>query len=78
MRNPFPDNIRNSPEITDEEIIEIICSEFPHWKLACDPAAPNPIVIEQRDFGRSRQNIFLLHVVIRYASIMGKTVVINP
>jgi hypothetical protein len=78
MPNSLPDNMRISPETTDEEIVEIICLEFPHWKLACDPAAPNPVVIEQRDFGRSLQDICLLHVVIRYAGIMGKVITINP
>ena len=78
MRNSFPDHMRISPETTNEEIVEIIYLEFPHWKFVCDPAAPNPVVIEQRDFGRSLQDIFLLHVVIRYAGIMGKTVTINP
>jgi hypothetical protein len=78
MPKRTPDNSSISPEITDEEIVEIICVDFPHWKLACDPAAPNPVVIEQREFGRSLQEIFLLHAVIRYAGIMGKTVTINP
>lgn len=72
------DFINNFPETTDDEVVEIVSQEFPHWKLACDPAAPNPVVIEQREFGKSLKDAFLLRVVIRYAGIMGKTVAINP
>jgi hypothetical protein len=78
MSQRFSDFIKNLPETTDDEVVEIICQEFPHWKLACDPAAPNPVVIEQQDFGKSLKDAFLMRVVIRYAGIMGKTVTINP
>jgi hypothetical protein len=72
------DDGRISPETTDDEVVEIISHEFPHWKFACDPAGPNPVILKQGEFGRSLRDIFLMHIVIRYAGIMGKTVLIEP
>jgi hypothetical protein len=71
-------NFRLSPETTDDEVVAIITHEFPHWKLACDRSGTEPVTIEQRELGRSLQGIFYLHVAVRYAGIVGKTVVILP
>ena len=75
-RSSEPTNL--SPKTTDDEVAQIISEEFPHWKFACSPAAPNPVVLTERDFGRSLQGIFLMPIANRYAGIMGKTVVIAP
>ncbi|MGB6686393.1 MAG: hypothetical protein WBE76_00975 [Terracidiphilus sp.] len=72
------DNFRISPEITSDEVIAIIANDFPHWKLACDRAGEEPVIIEQRELGRSLQAIFFLHIAFRYAGIVGKTVMIRP
>jgi hypothetical protein len=78
MLEKSSDNFRISPEITSEEVIAIIANDFPHWKLACDRAGEEPVIIERRELGRSLQDIFFLHVAVRYAGIVGKTVIIRP
>jgi hypothetical protein len=78
MPDKSSDNFRLSPETTDEEVIEIIVHDFPHWKFMCDHPGPEPVIIEQRELGRSLQGILYLHVAIRYAGIVGKTVMIRP
>jgi hypothetical protein len=72
------DNFRISPEITDDEVAVIIREDFPHWKLACERPGGEPVIMKLRELERSLQGIFFLHVAIRYAGIMGKTVVIEP
>jgi hypothetical protein len=48
MLEKSSDNFRISPEITSEEVIAIIANDFPHWKLACDRAGEEPVIIEKR------------------------------
>ena len=71
-------HIRVSPEITDDEVIAIVAAELPHWKLACEHADADTVILAQQAFGRSLSEIFLMHVAIRYAGIIGKTVMIHP
>jgi len=78
MLKRFSGDTANSPDMTDAQVVEIISQELPHWKLACDPGAPNPVILTQREFGRTLNDIFLMHAAILYAGIMGKTVTINP
>jgi hypothetical protein len=72
------DNFKVSPEITDDEVVAMIANEFPHWKLVCDRLGAEPVIIEQRELGRMLQGIFCLHITIRYAGIVGMTVMIRP
>jgi hypothetical protein len=72
------DNFNLSPEIPDDEVVEIITHDFPHWKLICARPGNDPIVVKQRELGRSMQGIYSLHVAIRYAGIVGKKVLIVP
>jgi hypothetical protein len=78
MLDKSSDNFRISPEITSQEVIAIMANDFPHWKLACDRAGEESVIIEQRELGRSLHAIFFLHVAVRYAGIVGKTVMIRP
>jgi hypothetical protein len=65
-----------SPEITDDEVVAIITSDFPHWKRECARPGSEPAIIRQKELERSLQGIFFLHVAVRYAGIVGKTVMI--
>ena len=71
-------NIQLSPEATNDEVVVIISEELPHWKLACDNSGADTVLLEQRAFGKSLNEIFLMHFAIRYAGIVGKTVIIIP
>jgi len=66
------------PETSDEQVVELITQEFPLWKIACDRVAPKRVTLYQEAFGKSLNDSFVLHPAIRYAGIMGKTVVIKP
>jgi hypothetical protein len=67
-----------SSTISDSEIISIVDKKLPHWKLACDNAGADTVILQQVAFGRSLDEMFLMHIAIRYAGIAGKTVMIAP
>jgi hypothetical protein len=68
----------HSPEITVEAIIQIVGERLPHWKVACDNALADTVILQQGAFGRTPDEIGLMHAAIRYAGIIGKTVMIAP
>jgi hypothetical protein len=65
------------PEISDERVIELITQEFPLWKIACDRVERKRVTLYQEAFGKSLNDSFVLHLAIRYAGMMGKTVIIK-
>jgi hypothetical protein len=65
-------------EITDEEVVSIIGERLPRWKDACDRPGADIVIMQQEAFGRSQSEVLLLHCAIRYAGIVGKTVMIAP
>jgi len=69
---------RFSPEITDEEIAQIVADRLPQWKAACDNPSGDIVIIQQEVFRRSVEDMLLLHAAIRYAGNACKTVMIAP
>jgi hypothetical protein len=70
-------NQENLPAISDEAVIRIVSQELPRWKAACDNPAAEIVILNQRAFGNSEQELFLLSVAIRYAGIAKKHVTIT-
>jgi len=69
---------RFSTDASDEEIARIVAEQLPNWKLACDNAEVDSIILRQTSFGRSQVEVALLHAAIRYAGIAGKTIMVVP
>lgn len=65
-------------ELTDAEIVRVIDEQLPRWKSACDNKGAEIVIIQQQAFNRSVDDSFLLLVAIRYAGLVGKTVMIAP
>jgi len=71
-------NSLTSPDITDEEVVELVSEEFPYWKLVCDRPGAEPVIIDHGDFEGSLLGMYCMYVAIRYAGIAGKSVLIRP
>ena len=71
-------NSNLSSEMTDAEIVRIIGAQLPQWKSACDNKGAEMVIIQQQAFKRSVDDSLLLVVAIRYAGLVGKTVMIAP
>lgn len=67
----------NKPEISSAEILRIVNEELPHWKAACGRADADVVILNQRAFGRSPHELFLLSIAIKYAEIIKKDVMIG-
>lgn len=70
-------NQENLPALTDEAVIRIISQELPRWKAACDNPAAEIVILNQRAFGNSDHELFLLSIAVRYAGIAKKHVTIT-
>ena len=77
FRRP-PYNDQNIYEITDEEVIAIVGEALPLWKAECTHCETDTVILQQQQFGRTLQEIHLLHAAILYAGIVGKNVLIRP
>jgi hypothetical protein len=69
-------NSKDASEITDAQVIEIIHRQLPRWQAACDHAEADTVILDQRAFGQTHEEILLLGLAIRYAGIAGKDVMI--
>lgn len=67
-----------SAAISDEEVARIVTQRIPRWKAACDHTEADTVVLDQRAFGRSLDEMFLMACAIRYARITNKIVMIHP
>lgn len=76
MTDLLPDNSRDVAEFTDTQVIEIIQRRLPHWQAACDHAGADAVILQQRAFGNTHEEILLMGLAIRYAGIVGKDVMI--
>ena len=72
------DNQDVSTALSDEEVTRIVSQRIPHWKAACDHAEADTVVFDQRAFGRSLDETFLMACAIRYARIANITVMVHP
>ena len=67
-----------STALSDKEVTRIISQRIPRWKAACDHAETDTVIFDQRAFGRSLDETFLMACAIRYARITNKIVMIPP
>jgi hypothetical protein len=63
--------------LTDEAIAKIVDENLPKWKLACLHADASCVILSQRAFTNSENDLFLLAVAIKYAGIAKKDVNIS-
>jgi len=66
----------DGPEFSPEEISRIIDERLPHWRAACDHAQADTVILNQRAFGASERELFLLGIAIKYAGSANKNVTI--
>jgi hypothetical protein len=78
MSHSFPDNIVDSPKLTNDEVAELVRQQMPRFQVACDHADADTVIFSQMAFGSSEEELFLMGVAVRYAGIVGKTVTIFP
>jgi hypothetical protein len=64
--------------ISDEEVLRLVSENIPRWRKACDDSDADTVVLQQRAFGSSPNELFLMGIAIRYAGMMHKTVMIAP
>ena len=67
-----------SDALSDEEVTKIVSQRLPRWKAACDNGEADTVIFDQRAFGHSLNETFLLACAIWYARIAKKTVMIHP
>ena len=67
-----------SDALSDEEVTKIVSQRLPHWKAACDNTQADTVIFNNRAFGHSLDETFLLACAMRYARIAKKTVMIHP
>ena len=70
-------NRKVSDALSDEEVTKIVGRRLPRWKAACDNTEADTVIFDQRAFGHSLDETFLLACAIRYARIADKTVIIH-
>jgi hypothetical protein len=73
-----PSDTDDDRAISRSEIERIVAEELPHWRDACRHAAVENLILNQRAFGDSNHELFLLAVAIKYAGLAKKTVTIGP
>jgi hypothetical protein len=66
----------NEPDVSSAEIQRIVNEKMPRWKVACNRADADIVILNQSAFGSSRHELFLLSVAIKYAGIVKKNVMI--
>jgi hypothetical protein len=69
-------NYQNLNSFLDEAVIRVIIEHLPAWKAACDNSAADTVILQQRAFGNSKDELVLLALAIRYAGIAHKNVTI--
>ncbi len=62
--------------ISDEVVIDLVTRHIPHWKAACDNAEADLVILHQRAFGSSPDELFLLSVAVKYAGLKKKNVTV--
>ena len=62
--------------ISDEVVIDLVTKNIPHWKAACDNSDAEIVILHQRAFGSSPDELFLLSVAIKYAGLKKKSVTV--
>jgi hypothetical protein len=72
----FPNGQQESAAIPNETVIRIITQQLPGWKAASDNPDAETVILDQRAFGNSHEELFLLSLAIRYAGIAKKNVTI--
>ena len=55
----------------------MVNEQLPHRRAACDHAEGDTVILNQRAFGHSPGELFLLSVAIKYAEIAKKNVTIT-
>jgi hypothetical protein len=73
-----PSGAERSREISHAEIARIVDEQLPHWHAVCDHRGADTIFLNQRPFGLSDKEFFLLAIAIKYAGIAKKIVAITP
>jgi hypothetical protein len=73
-----PSDSDSKHKILPSEIVKIVDQQLPHWRAACDHAGADTVFLNQRAFGHSDDELFLLAVAIKYAGIAKKNVTIAP
>ena len=68
---------KSADEISDADIIRIVTDRLPHWKVACDNGKADMVILQQRAFGRSDDELLLLALAIKYAGIAKRDVMIG-
>lgn len=66
----------HSQYLSDDEIIRLISEHLPGWKAACDNSEVDTVILQQKAFGSSRDELFLMSIAIKYAGIVNKTVMV--
>ena len=74
MSLPF----EKSQPLTEEEIVRLVTEHIPRWREACDNPGADTVVLQQRAFGSSADELFLIALAIKYAGMKKKTVTIAP
>jgi len=59
-------------------VTKTVSQQLPRWKAACDNAEAETVILDQRAFGHSLDETFLLACAIPYARIAKKIVMIYP
>lgn len=67
----------NTDSLTDEAITRIVDENLPKWKRACLDTDASSVILNQRAFNTTDNDLFLLAVAIKYAGIVGKDVTIS-
>jgi len=75
MKSAEPNGKR---KISTRDVSRIVDEQMPHWRAACDHAGADTVFRNQRAFGFSDDELFLLAVAIKYAGIAKKNVTITP
>ncbi len=72
-----PPDAKNPHAMSPLEIERIVRDQLPHWRAACDRTDADIVVLNQRAFGTSEKELFLLAVAIKYAGMANKNVTIS-
>ncbi len=65
----------NEPALaTDDEIMRIAENHMPQWAKACGHEDQALVILNQRDFSKSGNDMLLLAIAIKYAGIARKNV----
>ena len=71
-------NRKVSDALSDEEVTKIVSQQLLRWKAPCANAEADTVIFDQRAFGHSLDETFLLACAIRYARVVKKLVMIYP